>query len=163
MTKPGISQRRFLVSVIGGHRCDKDTAKMAEHTGEIIAEENAVLVCGGLGGIMEAACRGAKKRGGLTIGIIPGGNKSDANKFVDIVITTGMGYSRNTIVAGTADLVVAFPGEYGTLSEIGFALNAEKPVYGFGTWDIKGVKKLENPDQLSRILRTLKGEFTWKT
>lgn len=162
MTKPGVPQRRFLVSVIGGHKCDKDTAKIAERIGQIIAEENAVLVCGGLGGIMEAACRGAKEKGGLTIGIIPGGNKNDANKFVDIVITTGMGYSRNTIVAGTPDAVIAFPGEYGTLSEIGFALNAKKRVYGFGTWDIKGIERLENPEQFSEILRTLKGEI-WKT
>ena len=162
MTEPGMPQRRFLVSVIGGHECDKDTAKIARHIGQIIAEENAVLVCGGLGGIMEAACRGAKERGGLTIGIIPGEGKNEANKFVDIAITTGMGYSRNTIVAGTPDAVVAFPGKYGTLSEIGFALNAKKKVYGFGTWDIKGIKRLENPQEFSTILRTLKGESVCK-
>ena len=145
--------RKFLVSVIGGHKCDESVASLAEKVGGIIAREGAALVTGGLGGIMEAACRGARKEGGLTIGIIPGKNTEDANDFVDIVITTGMGYSRNALVAGSADMIVALPGEYGTLSEIAFALNAEKPVYGFGTWDISGVKELESPEEFEKILR----------
>ncbi len=153
-----MNNKKFLVSVIGGHKCEGAVADLVEQTGRIIAEEGAVLVTGGLAGTMEAASRGAKKAGGLTIGIIPGEDKHDANAFVDIVITTGMGYSRNTIVAGTADMVVAFPGEYGTLSEIGFALNAKKPVYGFGTWDIPGVEKLESPDELRAVVRRMKGE-----
>ncbi len=143
---------RLLVSVIGGHKCDGDTARLAEEVGRIVAEEGAVLVCGGLGGIMEAACRGAKKKSGLTVGIIPGEDKSEANEFVDVPIATGFGYSRNTIVAGCADIVIALPGEYGTLSEIGFALNARKPVYGFGAWEINGVEELKRPDQLRKIL-----------
>lgn len=148
--------RRLLISVIGGHKCDSNIARLAENVGNIIAEEKAVLVCGGLGGVMEAASRGAKKAGGLTVGIIPGENKKEANKFIDIVITTGMGYSRNTIVAGTADIVIAFPGEYGTLSEIGFALNAQKEVYGFGTWEIDGIKKLKEPEELRQILKEIR-------
>jgi len=147
--------RKILVSVIGGHKCDEETANLAEKVGEIIASSGAVLVTGGRRGIMEAASRGAKQAGGLTVGILPGEDKSDANEFVDIVITTGMGYSRNALVAGTSEVVVALPGEYGTLSEIAFALNAGKPVYGLGTWDIKGVKKLNSPDDLKKVLEDL--------
>ena len=148
-----MGKRKFLVSVIGGHDCDRTTADLAEEIGALIAAEGAVLVCGGKGGIMEAACRGAKKEGGLTVGIIPGEDKRGANAFVDIVIPTGMGYSRNALVAGSADMVVALPGEYGTLSEISFALISKKDVYGFGTWDIPGVKKLENPEELKEEIR----------
>jgi len=146
-----MNKHKKLVSVIGGHKCDEKTAKLAESIGKIIAESGAVLVCGGLGGIMEAACRGAKSSGGLTVGIIPGEDKKEANDHVDVVITTGMGYSRNTIVAGTPDIIVALPGEYGTLSEIGFALNAKKEVYGFGAWDIPGIKELKDVNELKTV------------
>ena len=148
-----MSKRKFLVSVIGGHECDQENTELAEKIGGIIAEEGATLVSGGREGIMKAASRGAKRAGGLTVGIIPGENKEDANEFIDIVITSGLGYSRNAMVAGTADLVVAFPGEYGTLSEIGFALNAKKEVYGFGTWDIPGIKKLDSLEEFRKILK----------
>lgn len=142
-----------MVSVIGGHKCTEKVAKLAEEIGGVVASEGAILVSGGLGGIMEAASRGAKNAGGLVMGIIPGENKNNANKYVDIVIPTDMGYSRNTLVAGTADVVVALPGEYGTLSEISFALIGKKPVYGFGTWDIKGVVKLGSVEELRAVLR----------
>ncbi|MBF0217200.1 MAG: TIGR00725 family protein [Candidatus Omnitrophica bacterium] len=145
--------RKFIVTVIGGHKCDEKTRVLAETIGKIIAEEGAVLSCGGLGGIMEAACRGARKAGGLTIGIIPGKDKKIANGFLDIVIPTDMGYSRNTLVAGGGDMVVALPGEFGTLSEICFSLINELPVYGFGTWDIKGINKLDNTDDLRGIIK----------
>ncbi len=145
--------RNFLVSVIGGHDCDGATASLARETGKIVAEEGATLVCGGLGGIMKEACRGAREAGGLTVGIIPGEDKDAANEFVDVVIATGMGYSRNTLVAGTADMVVALPGKYGTLSEIAFALNAKIPVYGLNTWDIEGVKSLRTTEDLRKIIR----------
>ena len=145
--------RKFLVSVIGGSECDRETEELAGKAGETIAEEGAILVCGGRGGTMEAACSGAKKAGGLTIGIVPGDDAENANKFVDIVITSGMGYSRNAIVAGTADMVLAFPGKYGTLSEIGFALNSGKEVYGLGTWDIEGVKKLGSIEEFREVLK----------
>ncbi len=148
-----MEKQKFLVSVVGGHKCDARVAGLAEEIGETIAREGAVLVCGGLGGIMEAACRGAKKAGGLTMGIIPGGDKDSANQFADIVIPTGMGYSRNTLVAGSGDIIVALPGEYGTLSEISFALIAKKKVYGFNSWDIEGVTQLKSVDELREILR----------
>ncbi len=148
-----MGKRRFLVSVIGGHKCGPDEEKMAEDIGRVIAEEGAVLVSGGLGGIMEAATRGAKRSGGLTVGIIPGDDKDAANGYVDIVIATGIGYSRNTIVASGTDIVVALPGEYGTLSEIGFALASKKKVYSFGSWDIPDVIKLDSTEDLRSILK----------
>jgi len=140
--------RKYMISVIGGHECKDETAVMAEEIGRTIAGEGAVLVCGGLGGVMEAACRGAKSAGGITLGIIPGNNRDSANEFVDIVMPTDMGYSRNTLVAGAGDMVVALPGEYGTLSEISFSLISGKPVYGFETWDIEGVHKLHDAEEL---------------
>ena len=115
--------------------------------------KGAILVCGGLSGIMEAACRVAKKAGGLTIGIIPGEDKDSANEFVDIAIPTGMGYHRNTLVAGSADLVVALPGEYGTLTEISFALVGKKTVYGFNAWNIGNVIQLKSVEELRDILK----------
>ncbi|MDD5439889.1 MAG: TIGR00725 family protein [Candidatus Omnitrophica bacterium] len=145
--------RKLMVSVIGGHSCSESERRCAESVGRVIGEEGAVLVSGGLGGTMAAASRGCREAGGNVIGIIPGENKDDANEYVEMVITTGMGYSRNTLVSGTADIVVALPGKYGTLSEIAFALNAKKPVYGFGTWDIPGVQKLSDVKELRGILR----------
>ncbi|MFC1570251.1 TIGR00725 family protein [Candidatus Omnitrophota bacterium] len=148
-----MAKGKFLVSVIGGHECDGPTSELAEKVGEVIASSGAVVMTGGLGGIMEAASRGAKKSGGETVGIIPGEDKDAANAFCDIIITTGMGYSRNTLVAGSADLLVALPGKYGTLSEIAFALNSKKPVYGFGTWNIPGVEGLKDPEDLKEVLK----------
>ncbi len=157
-----MNAKKLMVSVIGGHKCDEEATKLAEEVGRIIAEVGAVLLTGGLGGIMEAASRGAKEADGLVVGILPGEDKNEANEFVDIVIPTGMGYSRNTLVAGSADVVVALPGEYGTLSEIAFALNAKKRVYSLGSWDIPGVKKLkaakELVEALSKYIREREGE-----
>ena len=143
---------KFLVSVIGGLNCNKEVSAMAEQVGRIVAAAGAVVVCGGLGGIMEAVCRGAKEAGGLTIGIIPGKDKTQANSFVDIALPTDMGFSRNTLVVGTGDIVVALPGEYGTLSEISFALIDKKSVYGFNTWDIEGVTALVDVGELKDVL-----------
>ena len=102
--------------------------KIAEGIGRDIAKEGCVLVCGGRGGVMEAACRGAKEAGGTTVGILPGLDKEDANSYIDIVITTGMGYARNSIVVSCADAVIAVSGRVGTLSEVALALNHGKPV-----------------------------------
>lgn len=146
---------RFLVSVIGGHMADKRTEDLAERVGEVIASSGAVLVCGGLSGVMEASARGAKKCGGTTIGIIPGENKDEANPHIDIVITTGMGYTRNTIVAGTADIVIALEGSYGTLSEIAFALTAKKTVLGLGSWEIPGVEEIRSPEEAAPVIKNM--------
>jgi len=142
-----MKKKKFIIGVIGGHSCDEKTAKIAQELGGEIARLGAILVCGGLGGIMEAAARGAKENGGVTVGILPGEDKSEANQYIDIPIATGLGYTRNTLVTTAADLIIALPGKYGTLSEIGFALNAKKTVIGIGTWDIEGIIKVKTPKE----------------
>ena len=124
---------------------DEPTVAAAE-VGRLIAERGAVLVCGGRGGAMEAACRGAKEVGGLTVGILPGPDRSEANPFVDVVLPTGLGEARNALVVGAADAVIAIGGGYGTLSEIALALKAGKRVIGLGTWEIEGVVAAESPE-----------------
>jgi uncharacterized protein (TIGR00725 family) len=121
--------------------------QIAFDVGKRIAEKGAILVCGGLGGVMEAAARGAKKSGGLTIGILPGISCDDANLHIDIPIATGLGYSRNSVVAMNADVLIAVDGQYGTLTEIAYGNIYGKKVIGIGTWDIRGVEKAETPQQ----------------
>ncbi|MBC7292607.1 MAG: TIGR00725 family protein, partial [Thermoleophilia bacterium] len=115
-------------AVIGGGRCQAHEYALAEEMGRLIAQEGAVLVCGGLAGVMEAAARGAKKAGGITIGILPGHDRSVANPYLDYVITTGLGHARNLCVVSSGDVVVAVGGGYGTLSEIGLAAKIGRPV-----------------------------------
>jgi len=124
----------MIIGVIGAGHCDRATAQTAEAVGRAIARRNGVLVCGGLGGVMEAACRGAKSAGGTTIGILPGTSHDDANRYVDIPIVTGLDQARNVLVVRTAHAVIAVGGAYGTLSEIGFALKLGRPLIGLGTW-----------------------------
>jgi uncharacterized protein (TIGR00725 family) len=114
--------------------------------GRLVAERGAVLVCGGRGGAMEAACRGAKQAGGLTVGILPGSDRSDANPYVDVALPTGLGEARNALVVRAADAVIAIGGGYGTLSEIALALKAGKPVIGLDTWEIDGVAPADGPE-----------------
>jgi len=110
--------------------------RVAEEVGRAVAEAGAVLVCGGLGGVMEAACRGAHAGGGLTVGILPGRDRDEANRHVDVAIPTGMGEARNALLVRAADAVVAVAGEYGTLSELALALQAGIPVVGLDTWEL---------------------------
>ncbi len=151
------SARRYLrmntvIGVIGGRKTDKALLKEAEEVGRLIAQKGATLVCGGLGGIMEAASRGAKAGGGITVGILPQNDAKKANQFIDIPIVTGFGIGRNVIIARTADALIAVGGAYGTLSEIAFALQMGKPVAGIGTWDIKGIMPAENAeDAISKV------------
>ncbi len=135
------------VGVIGQGECDQELARLAEEVGRGIAQAGAALVCGGMGGVMEAACCGARQAGGLTIGILPGTNRAQANSFVDIVIATGMGEARNLAIIRTSDVLIAIGGSYGTLSEIGFALKMGKRVIGLGTWDIKGIQPAATPEE----------------
>jgi uncharacterized protein (TIGR00725 family) len=107
----------------------------AEEAGAAIADAGATLVCGGLGGVMEAACRGARSRGGLTVGLLPGTDREDANGWVVLALPTGLGEARNALVVRAADAVVAIGGGWGTLSEIALALRAGIPVLGVGTWE----------------------------
>jgi uncharacterized protein (TIGR00725 family) len=124
-----------LIGVIGGSEAPPDILLLAEKVGRLIARSGCVLVCGGLGGVMEAACRGAKAEGGLTIGILPGPVRGDANPHVDIAIATNIGHARNAIIAHTADSLIAVGGRYGTLSEIGFGLGLGKKVIGLRSWE----------------------------
>lgn len=125
-----------FIAVIGGSSYTVEEGKLAEEVGREIALKGAVLVCGGLGGAMEAACRGAYSQGGLTVGILPGSNPRDANPFVQIPIPTGLGYARNILVVQAAQAVIALCGNYGTLSEIAFALIKGIPVIGLNTWSL---------------------------
>jgi uncharacterized protein (TIGR00725 family) len=125
-----------FIAVIGSASCSDDVAAMAGEVGREIARRGAMLVCGGRGGVMEAACQGAKEEGGTTIGILPGTERSEANPYVDVPIITGLGEARNAIVVRTADAVVAISGGFGTLSEIGLALKMGRRVVGLGTWEL---------------------------
>jgi len=141
------------VAVIGGHKCSKEIYRIAEEVGSLIAERGWILICGGLTGVMEAACKGAKKGDGLTVGILPGSSQEAANKYVDVKIPTGLGYARNILVVRAADAVIAISGEYGTLSEIAFAFNEEKPIVGIDTWEIKGIKKVKSAKEAINYIR----------
>ena len=125
------------ISVIGGSQVDIEIYNLAYEVGKEIARNGAVLVCGGLSGIMEASCKGAKEEGGLTVGILPTSNENDANKYVDIKIPTGMGYARNVPVILSSHAVIAIDGSCGTLSEIGYALTYCKPIIGLKTWEVR--------------------------
>jgi len=125
-----INDKPLLIAVIGGSHCSEEIYELARQVGQEIARAGALLICGGMFGVMEAACRGAKEAGGTTIGILPGKMKSEANAFIDIPIVTGLNDARNVIIARSADGVIAVDGEYGTLSEIAFALKFGKPVVG---------------------------------
>ena len=127
---------RKLIAVIGGGQCSKQEAELAEEVGRELARHGAILVCGGLGGVMEAACQGAQSEGGITIGILPGENRQTANPYVQIPIVTGMGYARNVAVVKSAQAVIAIGGSYGTLSEIGHASQSGIPVIGLNTWGL---------------------------
>jgi uncharacterized protein (TIGR00725 family) len=131
-----VKNKNIFIAVIGGSECSSQEAKMAEEVGREIARHSAVLVCGGLGGVMEAACRGANQEGGLTIGILPGDNRRTANPYVQIPIVTSIGYARNVAVVKSAQAVIAIDGSYGTLSEISHALQSGIPVIGLNTWSL---------------------------
>ena len=125
------------IAVIGGSTPTPEEFAAAEAVGHALAKAGAVLICGGRGGVMEAACRGAKSAGGMTIGILPGADRREANAYVDIPIVTGVGEARNAIIVRTAHAVVAVGGSYGTLSEIALALTFGVPVVGLGTWAVE--------------------------
>lgn len=122
------------ISVIGSAGCSRQEYETALEVGREVARHEAVLVCGGLGGVMEAAAKGAKEIGGLTVGILPGKDKNSAGAFIDIGVVTGLGEARNLLVALSADAVIAVGGGLGTLSELAFAMKSRRPVVGIGTW-----------------------------
>lgn len=147
-------ERKFI-GVIGAGVAGEDVRQTAEELGRLVARHGHVLVCGGLGGVMEAAAKGAKEAGGTTVGVIPQADRHAANPYIDIPVATGFGEGRNVIIIRTADLFFAVSGEYGTLSEIAFALKMKKPVIGLGTWNIPGITRAETPLEAMEIAQEL--------
>ena len=146
------SRRKPVIAVIGAGKCSKKLRDRAGDVGRVIAENGGVLVCGGLGGIMEGAARGAKEAGGLTIGILPTDSRADANEFIDVVIPTGFGEARNILVVRTADAVVALPGKYGTLTEMAFALHAGKPLVSISAWKLGDeIQHVDDPEEAALL------------
>jgi uncharacterized protein (TIGR00725 family) len=137
------------VGVIGGGECTDSTYKIAQNLGFEIGKKGWILVCGGLGGIMEAAAKGCTEAGGLTLGILPGSKRNSANPYIRIALPTGLGEGRNLLVVRTSDVLVSIAGGYGTLSEIGLALKAGKPVIGLETWqNIPGIQYVSHLDEV---------------
>jgi uncharacterized protein (TIGR00725 family) len=126
----------MYVSVIGAGEAEPDLLADAEAVGRELARAGAIVVCGGRGGVMEAACRGAAAEGGVSVGLLPDADRGHANPSLTVALPTGMGELRNGLVARAGDAVIAIGGEFGTLSEIGFALKVGRPVVGLGTWEL---------------------------
>ena len=131
-----MDRHRVHVAVSGGGEAGEEACRQAYEVGRELARRAAVVVTGGLGGAMEAACRGAKAEGGTTVGILPSDDRDDANDWVDVAVPTGLGEGRNALVVRAADAVIAVAGEFGTLSEIALALRLGRPVVGLGTWEL---------------------------
>lgn len=147
-----------LIGVIGAGECSDEVKNNAYLVGKTIAENGGIMVCGGLGGVMEAAAKGAKENSGITIGILPSVEKSNANKFIDIVIPTGMGKARNIIIVNMADALVALPGKYGTLTEIAFALHMNKPIISVSSWSFdEQIIQNQNPVEAVHMVMKLIG------
>ena len=136
------------VGIIGAGVCDQETYETAEAVGRLVAERGGVVYCGGLGGVMEAACKGAVSAGGICVGILPGFKASDANPYVTIPVITGMSHARNVVLVRSSQVLIAISGSHGTLSEIALGLKMWKPVIGLKTWDhIEGVHYVETPQE----------------
>lgn len=141
------------IGVIGAGKCDESIAIIAEEVGRDIAKRGAVLICGGLGGVMQAAARGAKEEDGTTIGILPGSRREDANPYIDIAILSAMGHARNAIIAQSCDALIAIDGEYGTLSEIALSLKMGKTVVVLESeWEIKGTRVAKDAKEAVEML-----------
>ena len=134
----------MIIAVIGGDSPPPEALPLAEAVGRELAQRGHVLICGGRGGVMEAACRGAREAGGHTIGVLPGPDRHHANHYVEFPIVTNLGAARNAIVVLSAEAVIAVDGSYGTLSEIALALVHGKPVVGLGTWRISNHDGVED-------------------
>ncbi len=133
-----------FIAVIGGSQPSAKETRLAEAVGRELAKQGVIVVCGGLGGVMEATCKGASSEGGVTVGILPGDSRESANPYVQIPIVTGMGYARNVAVVKSAQAVIAIGGSYGTLSEISYALANGIPVIGLKTWSLSKNGKQDN-------------------
>jgi hypothetical protein len=143
----------FQVGVVGASQCDKKTYEIAYRVGQLLAENNCILINGGLGGVMEASAKGAKSRGGTVIGVLPVAEKGMANAFTDVVIATNMGHARNIIIVHSSDAVIAIDGGYGTLSEIAIALKEGKKVVGLNMqFDVPGVIVAGNEEDAVKMV-----------
>ena len=143
-----MNEMLIQIGVIGAGQCSKEIEQLAEEVGKEIARNKATLVCGGLGGVMEASAKGAKQEGGNTVGILPGVSFEDANPFIDIPIVTGLSHARNVLVVRSSHVLIAIEGGYGTLSEIAIALKIGKPVVGLRTWKIsEEIITVETPQE----------------
>lgn len=150
-----------VVAVVGADHADEKTLSLAEGVGREIAKAGCWLICGGRGGVMEAASRGARKTGGMTIGILPGTNRNDANPHIELPIITDMGEGRNLLIVRNADAVIAVGGEWGTLSEIALARKIAKPVIGLRTWSLRkpdnsaaDITEVETPEEAINVVMT---------
>jgi uncharacterized protein (TIGR00725 family) len=149
--------RTPYVAVVGPGDASPDELLSAEEVGAGLAAAGAVVVTGGLGGVMEAACRGARSEHGHTLGILPGEDRDAANGWVEIAVTTGLGELRNGLVVRAVDAVVAVGGGHGTLSEVALALKLGRPVVGLGTWDVHGIEHVRTPaEAIERIVTRLR-------
>lgn len=148
-------QKRYL-AVIGAGKASAELYDLALCVGRLAAGRGWVVLTGGLGGVMEAAVRGAKEAGGTTLGILPGGDRKDANPYLDLSVVTHIRHARNSIIAHTADALIAVDGEYGTLSEIALGLKLGRPVIGLATpWEIPGLVKAQSPEEAVERAATL--------
>jgi len=143
------------IGVIGASRCDDRIYRMAMRVGELLAERGCIVINGGLGGVMEASAKGAKLRGGITVGIIPSDSKEHSNPYVDVVVVTNMGHARNVIIAHSSDALIAIGGEYGTISEMAIALKLGKKVVAIEPPVVlPGIKVVETPEEaVEEVLR----------
>jgi uncharacterized protein (TIGR00725 family) len=145
--------QKITISVIGGHEMTKKTEELACKVGQLVAKAGAVLVCGGLKGVMEASAKGAKEAGGLTVGLLPGKDKKDANPYIDIALPTSIGYARNACVACSADIIIALPGSHGTRSEISYGIVYGRPVIDLGGWNVEEMIKVKNLKEAEAAIR----------
>ena len=152
---------KIQVSVIGAGTCSDDIASLAYEVGRHLALNDCILLCGGLGGVMEHAAKGARDNNGQTIGILPGFDISDANPYIDIAVPTGISHARNIVVVRSGMACIAVEGSYGTLSEIAIALELKKPVIGLNTWDISPdiIKAATPEDAVEKAIEQIKNRF----
>jgi uncharacterized protein (TIGR00725 family) len=145
-----------MIAVIGARDIDDEIFEIAEQMGQLLAENGYTVICGGLSGVMEAVCKGAKEKNGHTIGILPGNNPGEANPYIDVAIATGMGISRNLIIIRSSVAVIAISGGFGTLSELAFAMQLEKPVIGLRTWEVsENVEIASDPEDALEKLQSM--------
>ena len=132
------------IAVFGGRNIDKDTYNATVEIGKLLAHENYLVFCGGGEGVMEAICKGVNIGNGTSIGLLKGDNLEESNEYLTIPILTNMGITRNALLPLNCDVAIAISGNYGTLSEIAYALQLKIPILGYKTWDIPGVLSVNN-------------------